>query len=147
MTKKAKQKNKKKACTKCNKVKPLDEGFYNNCSRPDGKTARCRECIREDNHNYYVRKQKATGGVYCLWQSLLTRCHRGYTGRREYKYYEGKGIAVCDEWRNNFEKFKNWCLANGYRKGLALDRIDNNDDFRPGNCRFTTLHENRNNTG
>jgi len=53
---------------------------------------------------------------------------------------------VCDTWRE-FKTFKNWAVTHGYRKGLQIDRIDNDGDYHPGNCRFVTPTENiRNST-
>ena len=54
-----------------------------------------------------------------------------------YKDYGGKGIGVCDEWRESFESFRDWALANGYREKLMLSRKDINSDFTPENCYFT----------
>ena len=62
-----------------------------------------------------------------------------------YPWYGGKGIKVCPEWsgEDGYMRFKSWSIANGYAKGLSIDRIDPMDDYRPGNCRWITLEENR----
>lgn len=58
--------------------------------------------------------------------------------------YADRGIRVCDEWRD-FVAFRDWALANGYRDDLSIDRIDNDGDYEPGNCRWATVAEqNRN---
>ena len=63
------------------------------------------------------------------------------------RHYVERGIKVCDEWRDNFLAFREWALANGYRDGLTVDRIDNYGDYCPENCRFATMAEqNRNRT-
>lgn len=61
---------------------------------------------------------------------------------KAYKNYGGRGITVCTEWLNNFSLFKKWCEENGYKKGLQLDRIDNDKNYSPDNCRFVTPSEN-----
>ena len=51
-------------------------------------------------------------------------------------------IKVCDEWRNNYLIFEKWALENGYQKGLTIDRINPDDDYKPSNCRWITRSEN-----
>ncbi len=55
-----------------------------------------------------------------------------------YTYYGGRGIKVCDEWKNNSSAFFTWALEHGYEKGLELDRIDGDGNYTPKNCRFVT---------
>lgn len=79
--------------------------------------------------------------IYKTYCRMLRRCY--WKDSQEHKkYYQDKGIKVCDEWRNDFLKFKEWALANGYKKGLAIDRIDSNGNYEPNNCRFITISEN-----
>jgi len=72
--------------------------------------------------------------LYYLWQNINQRCY--YKIAVNYKYYGGRGIRVCIRWRRSFKAFYNWAINNGYKKGLDLDRIDNNGNYTPSNCRF-----------
>ena len=74
---------------------------------------------------------------------MKNRCYRKETD--SYKNYGGRGISVCDEWKNNSTAFYRWALSNGYADGLQLDRINNNGNYSPENCRFVTPKQNANN--
>jgi len=83
--------------------------------------------------------------VYAIWKSMKSRCYRKKDKR--YDRYGGRGITVCDEWRNNPEVFVRWSMENGYKIGLTIDRRDNNLGYSPANCRFITAIENNRNSG
>jgi len=70
---------------------------------------------------------------------MKTRCLNSRIG--PFKYYGGCGVIVCDEWRDAFVAFRDWALSHGYRDDLTLDRIDNDGDYEPGNCRWATYKE------
>lgn len=55
---------------------------------------------------------------------MRIRCYNPKDKR--YERYGGRGITVCDEWRNSFEAFRDWALSNGYSDELTIDRIDTN---------------------
>ena len=63
---------------------------------------------------------------------------------RNYHNYGGRGITVCDEWLD-YLTFKKWCDENGYEQGLSIDRINNDGNYEPGNCRWVTQKVQNNN--
>ena len=78
--------------------------------------------------------------VYRLWGDVVKRCES--KNSHNFKYYGGRGIKICDEWRNSPKSFCEWALNNGYEKGKEIDRIDVNGDYTPANCQFITHKEN-----
>lgn len=78
--------------------------------------------------------------LYRKWNDVKNRCFNEKV--MCYKYYGGRGITMCDEWKNDFQLFYDWCINNGWRKELQIDRIDNNLNYSPDNCRFVSRSEN-----
>lgn len=76
------------------------------------------------------------------WVKMLSRCED--PDYIQYKNYGGRGIKVCKEW-HNFDKFYNWCISQNIKPDLQIDRIDNDGDYKPSNCRIVTRKENGNN--
>jgi hypothetical protein len=78
--------------------------------------------------------------LYELRNRIMTRCYNA--SKRDFPYYQGRGIKVCDEWIKNPTALREWALSHGWQKGLVLDRIDPNGDYSPENCQFLTVSEN-----
>lgn len=74
--------------------------------------------------------------LYGVWVCMKQRCNNPKSAK--YKYYGARGIFVCNEWSENFLVFYNWAMANGYKEGLSLDRIDTNGNYEPLNCRWVS---------
>lgn len=82
--------------------------------------------------------------IYRVWSSMKTRCYNKNT--HYYHQYGARGIVVCNEWKKDFLEFFNWAVKNGYEEGLQIDRVDNDKDYMPNNCRFVTCQINSQNT-
>lgn len=78
--------------------------------------------------------------LYRVWCGMKTRTENPNCDH--YEWYGKRGIKVCEEWKESFTAFRNWALENGYKKGLSIDRIDNNLGYAPNNCRWITVSEN-----
>ena len=72
--------------------------------------------------------------LYDIWHGMIRRCHD--PRRKDYPKYGGKGITVCEEWRQSFEEFSKWAYAHGYKDGMTLDRVNNKHGYSPMNCRW-----------
>ena len=99
------------------------------CHIISGKTKSC-GCYHKEK---ITTHGKHNHPLYCVWDGMRKRCRQ-----KRYIHHHGKGIKVCKEWDDNFEKFYNFAIDNGWRKGLQIDRINNDGNYEPSNCRFVT---------
>jgi hypothetical protein len=81
--------------------------------------------------------------LYNTWLHMKGRCYRKTD--EHFKYYGARGIKMCDQWKEDFNSFREWSLSNGYKAGLTIDRINNNGDYEPSNCRWVSMKDQCNN--
>jgi hypothetical protein len=100
-------------------------------------------CTKRQN-DWLIKHGCSNHRLFPTWKSIKRRCTS--PKHEAYHNYGGRGITMCEEWLNSPKSFIDWCIENGWREGLQIDRIDNNSGYYPENCRFVTPKENLRNT-
>lgn len=116
----------------------LESGNTKSCSCLKDETAKITRTIHG----------KSTSRLHKVWAGMKERCSNPQNNR--YHQYGGRGITVCDDWKNNFQAFYDWAMANGYdenapRGQCTIDRIDNDKGYCPDNCRWVNMKIQRHN--
>lgn len=81
--------------------------------------------------------------LYRIYYLMKGRCYN--PNKPDYKWYGGRGIQMCDEWKESYLNFKSWAILNGYEEGLTIDRIDSDGNYEPSNCRWVSMTVQNNN--
>ena len=77
--------------------------------------------------------------LYRIYKGMISRCY--YKSSQRYNAYGGRGIKVCDEWKNDRSKFFDWAINNGYKEDLTIERINVNGNYEPSNCCWIPMSE------
>ncbi len=108
-----------------------------------GNTKSC-GCWNKENLKIINKKHgDSCTRLYKIWSGMKKRCYTKTD--KNYLLYGGRGIKVCDDWKTDYLKFKEWALSNGYADSLTLDRKDSNGNYEPDNCQWSGLIKQANN--
>lgn len=113
--------------------------FARGCDLVKGMTKSC-GCLRIDRVTKMATKHgDCEKRIYKIWGHIKSRCNSPNDDR--YKDYGGRGIKICEEWESDYTAFKSWSISNGYAENLSIDRINNDGNYEPSNCRWITNKE------
>lgn len=91
------------------------------------------------------RKRMMTHGysqekLYRVYHGIKRRCYN--QNSKDFNNYGGRGISMCNEWKEDYMAFRNWAIEHEYQEGKQIDRINNDGNYEPNNCQFISQQEN-----
>ncbi len=104
------------------------------CQLTTGKTRSCGCLVKEAMSRNMTTHGHSKHPLFRVWDSMKQRCYNPNNG--SFANYGYRGIEVCESWLNDFEAFYEWAIGHGWKKGLVIDKIDNDKGYCPDNCRF-----------
>lgn len=121
----------------------------NYCFAVDGRSLRnnhnvsCPFCKKNVASKHHKTHGDSYSRIYRIYRGMLFRCYN--PNCEAYHNYGGRGIEVCDEWKDSYIAFRDWSFTHGYDKTLTLDRINVDKGYSPDNCRWATTEVQGNN--
>lgn len=103
----------------------------------NGSTTSCGCYALKSKQERFKKHGLRNHDLYKTWLNIKARCYN--PKNNHYKYYGERGIKMCDEWKDNFDNFFNWAINNGWKRGLSIERIDNNKQYEPQNCKWIDI--------
>lgn len=108
-----------------------------------GRTQSCGCYNKERSSATHLQHGVAYTNLAAVRNTMLQRCYS--PNSKSYPDYGGRGISVCEAWKIDPVSFYDWAFSSGYKEGLSLDRINNEGNYEPSNCKWSTRKEQNNN--